>query len=147
MDAIRKKMQSLKSETDQLFNTINRLETEAKEANSRNEKCEADIRDLGKKITCYESDFDETNDKLTKTLESLEEKEKSFKTSEEEVSALSRRVMLMEDEAKKADTTLADTVTKLAMESKNADGILKKGYMPKGFEQKEGYRIYKFEKD
>merc|ERR1711884_607298 len=31
-----------------------------------------------------------------------------------------------EDEAKKADTTLADTVTKLALASKEADGIQKK---------------------
>merc|ERR1712168_948128 len=66
------------------------------------------------------------NDKLSKTLESLEEKLKSFKTAEEEVSASSRRIMLMEEEAKKADTALADTVTKLAMASKEADGILKK---------------------
>lgn len=28
-----------------------------------------------------------------------------------------------------------------------ADGILKKGYMPNGFEQKEGYRIYKYIKN
>merc|ERR1712158_226803 len=34
--------------------------------------------------------------------------------------------MLMEEEAKKADSTLAETVTKLAMASKEADGILKK---------------------
>jgi len=27
------------------------------------------------------------------------------------------------------------------------DGILKKGYMPNGFEQREGYRIYKYVKD
>merc|ERR1712107_583497 len=46
--------------------------------------------------------------------------------AEEEVSALSRRIMLMEEEAKKADSTLAETVTKLAMASKEADGILKK---------------------
>jgi len=39
---------------------------------------------------------------------------------------LTRRIMLMEEEAKKADTNLADTVTKLAMASKEADGILKK---------------------
>merc|ERR1712062_414670 len=32
----------------------------------------------------------------------------------------------MEEEAKKADSTLAETVTKLAMASKEADGILKK---------------------
>merc|ERR1719471_1610332 len=59
-------------------------------------------------------------------MESLEEKEKNYKAAEDEVSALARRLMLMEDEAKKADTTLADTVTKLALASKEADGIQKK---------------------
>merc|ERR1711981_1350549 len=44
----------------------------------------------------------------------------------EEVSASSRRIMLMEEEAKKADSSLAETVTKLAMASKEADQILKK---------------------
>ena len=39
---------------------------------------------------------------------------------------MSRRVMLMEEETKKADITLADTVTKLALKSKEADAILKK---------------------
>merc|ERR1739844_528048 len=80
----------------------------------------------GKKIQGAEVDFDETNDKLTKALESLEEKEKNLKNAEEDVGALSRRVMLMEEEAKKADTALAETVTKLALASKEADGILKK---------------------
>ena len=28
-----------------------------------------------------------------------------------------------------------------------ADGILKAGYMPDGFDQKDGYRIYKFNKE
>merc|ERR1712154_704204 len=56
----------------------------------------------------------------------FEEKEKEFKNAEEEVSALSRRIMLMEEEAKKADSNLAETVTKLALASKEADGILKK---------------------
>merc|ERR1712156_1241053 len=66
MDAIRKKMQSLKSETDTLFSSIANFEG------------------------------------LTK-------------------------------EAKKADSSLAETVTKLAMASKEADGILKK---VKDFENK-----------
>merc|ERR1712045_524155 len=51
---------------------------------------------------------------------------KNLKNAEEDVGALSRRVMLMEEEAKKADTALAETVTKLALASKEADGILKK---------------------
>ena len=126
MDAIRKKMQSLKSETDNLMSTIGRYDAQTLESNKLSDKFDCDIRDLGKKTSGYEVDFDETNDKLLKALESLEEKEKAFKTAEEEVSALSRRILLMEEEAKKADSTLADTVTKLALASKEADGILKK---------------------
>merc|ERR1711868_329953 len=111
MDAIRKKMQSLKSETDNLLATIAKFEGETKEANAKCDQHDCDIRDLGKKIQGYEVEFDETNDKLTKTLGALEEKEKSFKAAEEDVGALSRRIMLMEEEAKKADSSLADTVT------------------------------------
>merc|ERR1712020_309020 len=100
------KMQSLKSETDSLLATIARYEAETKEANTKNDQHDADIRDLGKKIQGYEVEFDETNDKLTKALTALEEREKAFKNAEEEVSALSRRIMLMEEEAKEADVIL-----------------------------------------
>ena len=85
MDAIRKKMQSLKGETDVLYATIARFEGITKDANSQSDQHEADIRDLGKKIQGYESDFDETNDKFIKAMTALEEKEKAFKTAEEEV--------------------------------------------------------------
>ena len=42
------------------------------------------------------------------------------------MAALTRRIMLMEEEAKKSDENLAGTVTKLAITSKEADNILKK---------------------
>merc|ERR1712126_762326 len=106
--------------------TIARFEGAVKESNAKNDEHECAIRDLGKKIQTYEVEFDETNDKLTKVLATYEEKEKEFKNAEEDVGALSRRVMLMEEGAKKADTSLAETVTKLAMMSKDADAILKK---------------------
>merc|ERR1712152_115576 len=54
------------------------------------------------------------------------EKEKHFKEVEADVAALSRRIMLMEEEAKKSEQNLADTVTKLALSSKEADQVLKK---------------------
>ena len=85
MDAIRKKMQSLKGETDVLMATIARFDGDTKESNAQSDGYEADIRDLGKKIQGYECDFDETFDKLNKALTALEEKEKAFKTAEEEV--------------------------------------------------------------
>jgi len=125
MDAIRKKMQSLKSETEGLYSIIQKFEDDTKESTARANQADCDLRDYGKKVQNLEIAFDETNDKLTKATESLEEKEKSFKEVEADVSALSRRIMLMEEESKKADGTLADTVTKLAITSKEADVVLK----------------------
>merc|ERR1712127_1140905 len=126
MDAIRKKMQSLKSETDGLYAVINGFEDETKESNRRSDQADVDIRDFGKKVHSLEIDFDETCDKLQKASEGLEEKEKMYREVEGDVAALSRRIMLMEEEAKKSEENLAGTVTKLATTSKEADNILKK---------------------
>merc|ERR1712180_216421 len=125
MDAIRKKMQSLKSETDGLYKTIAGFEEATREAVGRADQADCDIRDYGKKGQQLEIGFDETNDKLTKANESLEEAEKQFKEVESDVSALTRRIMLMEEEDKKAAEQLCQTVTKLAMTSKAADNVLK----------------------
>merc|ERR1711950_92127 len=75
MDAIRKKMQSLKAETDGLYATIQKFEDATKEYNRQADQADCDIRDYGKKVQNLEIAFDETNDKLTKATESLEEKE------------------------------------------------------------------------
>merc|ERR1712198_100104 len=107
MDAIRKKMQSLKSETDGLYKTIAGFEEATREAAARADQADCDIRDYGKKVQQLEIGFDETNDKLTKANESLEE-------AESDVSALTRRIMLMAEEDKKAAEQLCQTVTKLA---------------------------------
>merc|ERR1712180_59171 len=125
MDAIRKKMQSLKSETDGLYKTIAGFEEATREAVGRADQADCDIRDYGKKVQQLEIGFDETNDKLTKANESLEEAEKQFKEVESDVSALTRRIMLMEEEDKKAAEQLCQTATKLAMTSKAADNVMK----------------------
>merc|ERR1712020_672346 len=111
MDAIRKKMQSLKAETDGLYATIQKFEDSTKEYNRQADQADCDIRDYGKKVQNLEIAFDETNDKLTKATESLEEKEKMYKEVEADVSAL----------------------TRLANKSKEADSVLKKA---KVFESK-----------
>merc|ERR1712045_81125 len=73
MDAIRKKMQSLKSETDSLYSIIHNFEEETKESNRRSDQADCDIRDYGKKVHGLEIEFDETCDKLQKATESFEE--------------------------------------------------------------------------
>merc|ERR1712025_1560979 len=125
MDAIRKKMQSLKGETDSLYATIQGFEEQTGEYNARADQADCDIRDYGKKVQSLEIGFDETNDKLTKATESLEEAEKQFKEVEGDVSALTRRIMLMEEEDKKSADVLCATITKLALTSKAADNVLK----------------------
>jgi len=125
MDAIRKKMQSLKGETDGLYATIQGFEEATREAAARADQADCDIRDYGKKVQQLEIGFDETNDKLTKATEALEEAEKQFKEVEGDVSALTRRIMLMEEEDKKSADTLCNTITKLALTSKSADNVLK----------------------
>merc|ERR1712122_56472 len=113
-------------ETDSLYSIIHNFEEETKESNRRSDQADCDIRDYGKKVHGLEIEFDETCDKLQKATESLEEKEKMYREVEGDVSALSRRIMLMEEEAKKSEENLAGTVTKLATTSKEADNILKK---------------------
>merc|ERR1711902_488249 len=97
-----------------------------KESNRVADQADCDIRDYGKKVHGFEIEFDETTDKLNKALAAYEEKDKTHREVEADIAALTRRIMLMEEEAKKAETTLATTVTKLAISSKEADDILKK---------------------
>ena len=66
MDAIRKKMQSLKSETEGLYSIIQKFEDDTKESTARANQADCDLRDYGKKVQNLEIGFDETNDKLTK---------------------------------------------------------------------------------
>jgi chromosome segregation ATPase len=125
MDAIRKKMQSLKGETEGLYATIRGFEDSTKESSARADQADCDIRDYGKKVQSLEIGYDETNDKLTKASESLEEADKQFKEVEADVAALTRRIMLMEEEDKKSAEVLCNTITKLAVTSKTADNVLK----------------------
>merc|ERR1712233_241583 len=114
MDAIRKKMQSLKSETDGLYNTIAGFEEATREAAARADQADCDIRDYGKKVQQLEIGFDETNDKLTKATESLEEAEKQFKEVESDVSALTRRIMKCDVDIRKdlyANTVMSGGTT------------------------------------
>ena len=84
------------------------------------------MRDTGNKVHALETAFESTLDKRSKAYEEFEEKDKLYKEVESDIAALSRRIMLMEEEGTKSETTLATTVTKLATTSKEADEVLKK---------------------
>merc|ERR1712234_61672 len=111
MDAIRKKMQSMKAETDDLYKKINEYENSCKEANTISDKFDADIRDMSKKVQKLEC--------------AMEETEKEYKDKEEDVNAQARRVLLLEEEVIISIEKLATTILKLANMSKEADKIVK----------------------
>ena len=57
MDAIRKKMKSLKDETDQLYGLIHEFEDQTKKSNSQADQYDCDIRDYGKKVFALKMNF------------------------------------------------------------------------------------------
>ena len=67
MDTIRKKMKSLKDETDGLYAVINKYEEATKESNGQADQADCDIRDVGKKVHhSFEIDFKEPLDNLNR---------------------------------------------------------------------------------
>ncbi len=119
-------MQSLKTETDTMTEQADRWEREAGESNKKADKYDADIRDLQKKISGLESKFDECFEKLIAVNSKEEEKDKEWKSAEEDVNNLCRSLLLLEEEVKRRDTDLANTVMQLCHISKDADTVAKK---------------------
>merc|ERR1711936_967240 len=125
MDAIRKKMQTMKVETDDLYKKISDMEDFIKETNKESDKFDADIRDSSKKVTKQETGLEETLEKLQQSASKMEEAEKEFKDKDDDVNAAARRCVLMEEEVRINTEKLASTVLKLATMSKDADKIVK----------------------
>merc|ERR1712037_5544 len=125
MDAIRKKMQAMKGETDELYAKIEELQEATRDANSTSERIDMDIRDTGKKVGKFETNLEEIIEKLMQSSAKMDEAEKEFKDKDDDVNAQSRRVLLLEEECRISVEKLATTVFKLANMSKDADQIIK----------------------
>ena len=123
MDAIKNKMKSLKSETENAVTRANQLESEAKEANQRADKYDEQVRDLQKKMQHVENDLDTTMDKLTSTSSKLDEKDKAFQVAESEIQALLRKLSLLQDELKRSESKLATTSADLNLATTQVDNI------------------------
>jgi chromosome segregation ATPase len=123
MDAIKNKMKSLKTETENAMAKANELETEAKEANQRADRNEEQVRDLQKKMQHVENDLDQTLEKLQSTTNKLDEKDKAFQVAEAEIQALQRKLTLTEDELKRSESKLTTTSADLSVASNRRDEI------------------------
>merc|ERR1711936_883226 len=117
MDAIRKKMQSMKAEIDDMYKKIGEYEALTKEYNGESDRLDAELRDTRKKVQKFETRMEETMEKLQGSAAKMEEAEKDFKDKDDDVNNQSRRVMLLEEEARINVEKLATTVLKLAVMS------------------------------
>merc|ERR1712226_1624161 len=125
MDAIRKKMQSMKFDIDALYQKNAKYEEDIRNSNSISDQFYIQIRDTGKKVQKFETSFEEILEKMTASAAKMDEAEKEFKDKDDDVNAAARRVALMEGEATVSVEKLATTVMKLALMSKEADNIIK----------------------
>jgi len=125
MDAIRKKMQSMKAEIDDSYAKCREYDDATKDANNASDKNDIDIRDVGKKVTKMETKMEEILEQLQASTSKMEQLDAEYKDKEEDVNAQSRRVLLLENECSIQIEKLASTVLKLALMSKDADNIVK----------------------
>ena len=115
----------LQAEMDDYRKQIFEFENITSDYNLISDKLDADLRDIGKKVQKYEAGIEETMEKLQLSSSKLEEAEKEFKDKDDDVSNMSRRIMLIEEEGRINEEKMANTVLKLALMSKEADTIVK----------------------
>jgi len=125
MDAIRKKMQTMKFDIDGLYSKNADYERRISESNAVSDNYDIQIRDTGKKVQKLETSLEEIMEKMQQSAAKMEEAEKEYKDKEEDVNASCRRTLLMEEESRISVEKLANTIMKLALMSKEADNIIK----------------------
>merc|ERR1712203_588221 len=82
MDAIRKKMQSMKAETDDLYKKISEYEDKTKDCNKESDQFEIMIRDMGKKVQKFDTSMEEIMEKLQLSAAKMDEAEKDFEDAD-----------------------------------------------------------------
>jgi len=110
MEAIRKKMLSLKGSKEASADTEKSLQNRVVELNNLLKARDDEILQLGKKMMQVENKLDDAVEGNARAVLALEEAEKQQLINEEEVSALQRRCSLL-------DTDLVTTENRLTVES------------------------------
>jgi len=123
MEAIRKKMISLKNSKEAAADGEKSLQNSIKEMNAVLEKRDHEILQIGKKIMKIENGLDDTIEKLEAAGLGLEEAGKQELINEEEVSALQRRSSLLDDDVNTQEGRLAVETQKLTEAAAAAEAV------------------------
>merc|ERR1711990_634746 len=113
MEAIRNKMKNLKAAKEASAENEKALQNQIVELNKTLEARDHEIIQIGKKIMKVENSLDDTTEQLEAATLGLEEAEKQQMVNEEDVSALQRRSLLLDDDVTRSESRLTVETTKL----------------------------------
>merc|ERR1712123_394779 len=121
MEAIKKKMQSMKVEKDNACDRADVAEEASKTAKTRADKAEDEVAEFVAKARQLETELDVTAEKFSIVSLQLEEKEKSLLAAEAEMNALNRRVSGLEEDLETTEEKLVAASAKLDKAGTAAD--------------------------
>ena len=121
MDAIKKKLMCLSSETHLAEERAKKYEAEAHMEANRADGLEEQLRTIQKKFQAIEGQLDCCNEDLFNATIKLEEREKIVNNCEGDVGGLTRRIVLLEDELEKSEERLGQAIKDLCIQCRRAD--------------------------
>ena len=126
MDAIKKKLMCLSSETQLAEERARKYEAEAHMAANQADLLEEQLRTIQKKFQAVEGQFDCCNEDLFNATIKLEEREKIVNNCEGDVGGLTRRIVLLEDELERSEERLGQAIKDLCYQCRRADETVRK---------------------
>merc|ERR1712088_249968 len=121
MEAIKKKMQSMKVEKDNLMDRCDNCEQAARDAKVRQEKTEEEATELSNKAKTLEVEVDVFGEKLSQSEMKQKAKEAQVMAAEAEFNRLNRRVQELEEDLENTETKFVLGSQKLDKAATTAD--------------------------
>ncbi|KAL7299557.1 tropomyosin-2-like isoform X2 [Trichogramma pretiosum] len=114
MNAIKKKLQTLKIEKDLAIDRADACEQQAKEACQREDRLKDQLKELKKKLAQMKGDLDVSRQQLSDANADLDDKEKSYLMVQSELAMLNRKMQQCVENLEKTEERRTVAQTKLA---------------------------------
>ncbi|KYN37321.1 Tropomyosin-2 [Trachymyrmex septentrionalis] len=121
MNAIKKRLQTLKLEKDLAMDKADLCDQQAKEANRREEKLRDEVRELAKKLMQMEHDLEVSKAQLIKSNRNLEIKERVYIVTQSELAVLNRKMQQCMQNLEKSEERRLSAQVKLAQVIETAE--------------------------
>ncbi|XP_011883529.1 PREDICTED: tropomyosin-2-like [Vollenhovia emeryi] len=121
MNAIKKRLQTLKLEKDLAMDRADLCDQQAKEANRKEEKLKDEVRELAKKLLQMEHDLEVSKAQLLKSNRDLEIKERIYIVTQSELAVFNRKMQQCMQNLEKSEERRLSAQVKLAQATETAE--------------------------